>query len=269
MLERIKSTVSFIQDKTNFHPEVGIILGTGLGGLVKEIKIEHSLDYDNIPDFPVSTVEGHHGRLIFGELGGKKIVAMQGRFHFYEGYPLEMVTFPVRILKFLGIKTLFVSNASGGVNPDYEIGDLMIQNDHINLIPNPLIGKHIPEFGARFPDMSEPYDKILIEKAKKITEKNNIKVQVGCYVATTGPTFETPKEYQYFRIVGGDTVGMSTVPEVIVARQMGIPCFAISIITDLGVPGKIVQVTHEEVQKVAAKAETKMTLIMKELISQL
>lgn len=269
MLERIKSTVSFIQDKTKFNPEIGIILGTGLGGLVKEIKIEHSLEYDSIPDFPVSTVDGHHGRLIFGELGGKKIVAMQGRFHYYEGYPMEMVTFPVRVLKFLGIKTLFVSNASGGVNPDYEIGDLMIINDHINLIPNPLIGKHNPEFGARFPDMSDAYDKVLIAKAKKIAKENNLKVQEGCYVATTGPTFETPKEYQYFRIIGGDTVGMSTVPEIIVARQMKIPCFAISIITDLGVPGKIVQVTHEEVQKVAALAETKMTLIMKELISKL
>jgi len=269
MLERIKSTVSYIQDKTKFTPEVGIILGTGLGGLVKDIKIEHSLDYDKIPDFPVSTVDGHHGRLILGELGGKKIVAMQGRFHFYEGYPMEMVTFPVRVMKYLGIKNLFVSNASGGVNPDFEIGDLMIQNDHINLIPNPLIGRHIPEFGARFPDMSEAYDPALIEKAKEIAKKNDIKVQVGCYVATTGPTFETPKEYQYFRIIGGDTVGMSTVPEVIVARQMGIPCFAISIITDLGVPGKIVEVTHEEVQKVASKAETKMTLIMEELISQL
>lgn len=269
MLERIKSTVSFIQDKTNFKPEVGIILGTGLGGLVKDIEIEHSLDYDTIPEFPVSTVDGHHGRLIFGKLGGKKIVAMQGRFHYYEGYPMETVVFPVRVMKFLGIKTLFVSNASGGVNPDYEIGDLMIINDHINLIPNPLIGKHLPEFGARFPDMSEPYSLELIAKAKEIAKNKNLKVQVGCYVATTGPTFETPKEYQYFRIIGGDTVGMSTVPEVIIARQMGIPCFAISIITDLGVPGKIVEVTHEDVQKVAAKAETKMTLIMEELISQL
>jgi len=269
MLERIKSTASFIQDKTNFYPEVGIILGTGLGGLVKEIKIEHTLDYEDIPDFPVSTVDGHHGKFIFGELGGKKIIAMQGRFHFYEGYPMDMVIFPVRVMKFLGIKTLFVSNASGGVHPDFEIGDLMIINDHINLIPNPLIGLHIPEFGARFPDMSEPYDHALIAKAKEIAKNNNLKVQEGCYVATTGPTFETPKEYQYFRIIGGDTVGMSTVPEVIVARQMGIPCFAISIITDLGVPGKIVEVTHEEVQKVAAKAETKMTLIMKELISQI
>ncbi len=269
MLERIKNTVSFIQDKTNFKPEVGIILGTGLGGLVKDIKIEFSLDYDSIPEFPVSTVDGHHGRLIFGELGGKKIVAMQGRFHYYEGYPMETVIFPVRVMKFLGIKTLFVSNASGGVNPDYEIGDLMIINDHINLIPNPLIGKHLPEFGARFPDMSEPYSLELIKKATEIAKNKNLKVQVGCYVATTGPTFETPKEYQYFRIIGGDTVGMSTVPEVIIARQMGIPCFAISIITDLGVPGKIVEVTHEDVQKVAAKAETKMTIIMEELISQL
>ncbi len=269
MLEKIKSTVSYIQDKTKFTPEVGIILGTGLGGLVKDIKIEHSLDYNTIPGFPVSTVDGHHGRLIFGELGGKKIVAMQGRFHFYEGYPMEVVTLPVRVMNYLGIKNLFVSNASGGVHPDFEIGDLMIINDHINLIPNPLIGKHEPEFGARFPDMSEAYSPELIKKAQEIAKNKNLKVQVGCYVATTGPTFETPKEYQYFRIIGGDTVGMSTVPEVIIARQMGIPCFAISIITDLGVPGKIVEVTHEEVQKVAAKAETKMTLIMEELISQL
>jgi len=269
MLETIKNTASFIQNKTNFIPEVGIILGTGLGGLVKDIEIEHTLDYEDIPDFPVSTVEGHHGRLIFGQLGGKKIVAMQGRFHYYEGYSMQEVTFPVRVMKILGIKTLLVSNASGGVNPDYEIGDLMILDDHINLIPNPLIGKNVDELGPRFPDMSEPYDHILIEEAKRIVKKNNLKVQVGCYVATTGPTFETPKEYQYFRIIGGDTVGMSTVPEIIVARQMGIPCFAISIITDLGVPGKIVQVTHEEVQKVAAKAESKMTLIMKELIASL
>jgi purine-nucleoside phosphorylase len=194
---------------------------------------------------------------------------MQGRFHFYEGYPMTTVTYPVRVMKYLGIKTLLLSNASGGVHPDFEIGDLMIINDHINLIPNPLIGRHDPEFGARFPDMSDAYSHVLIEKAQEIAKKHGIKTQIGCYVGTTGPTFETPKEYQYFRIIGGDTVGMSTVPEVIVARQMGIPCFAISIITDLGVPGKIVKVTHEEVQEVAAKAETKMTLIMEELISSL
>ncbi|MEA2106661.1 MAG: purine-nucleoside phosphorylase [Bacteroidota bacterium] len=269
MLETIKNTASVIQDKIKVKPEVGIILGTGLGGLTKEIEVEQTLDYENIPNFPVSTVEGHHGRLILGKLGGKNIIAMQGRFHYYEGYSMQEVTFPVRVMKALGIKTLLVSNASGGVNPNYEIGDLMILDDHINLLPNPLIGKNINELGPRFPDMSEPYDHILIEKAKRIAKKNSLKVQIGCYVATSGPTFETPKEYQYFRIIGGDTVGMSTVPEVIIARHMGIPCFAISIITDLGVPGKIVQVTHEEVQKVAAKAETKMTLIMKELIAQI
>ena len=269
MLEKTKQTVAFIKNKIDFTPEVGIILGTGLGGLVNEIEIQHTIDYEDIPNFPVSTVEGHHGRLIFGKLGGKNIIAMQGRFHFYEGYPIAEVTFPVRVMKYLGINTLLVSNASGGVNPDFEIGDLMIIDDHINLIPNPLIGVHNNDFGARFPDMSEPYDKILIARAQDIAKKHHIKTQIGCYVATTGPTIETPKEYQYFRIIGGDTVGMSTTPEVIVARQMGIPCFAISIITDLGVPGKIVEVTHEEVQKVAAKAETKMTLIMRELISQL
>jgi len=269
MLEKIKHTVSFIQSKVKYTPEVGIILGTGLGGLVNDIEIDISIEYKDIPDFPVSTVEGHKGKLIFGTLGGKKIVAMQGRFHFYEGYPMTTVTYPVRVMKYLGIKTLLLSNASGGVHPDFEIGDLMIINDHINLIPNPLIGKHNPEFGARFPDMSDAYSHVLIEKAQEIAKKHGIKTQIGCYVGTTGPTFETPKEYQYFRIIGGDTVGMSTVPEVIVARQMGIPCFAISIITDLGVPGKIVKVTHEEVQEVAAKAETKMTLIMEELISSL
>src|SRR6056297_307178 len=269
MLEKIKNTASFIRKKIDSEPEVGVILGTGLGGMINDIDIHETIDYENIPEFPVSTVEGHHGRLIYGEIGGKKIIAMQGRFHYYEGYEMDQVTYPVRVMKMLGVKRLIVSNASGGVNPDYEIGDLMILNDHINLLPNPLIGKNVDELGPRFPDMSEPYDHILIEKAKRIVKKNSLKVQVGCYVATTGPTFETPKEYQYFRIIGGDTVGMSTVPEIIVARQMGIPCFAISIITDLGVPGKIVQVTHEEVQKVAAKAESKMTLIMKELIAQI
>lgn len=269
MLEKIIQTADFIKTKTNFSPEVGIILGTGLGGMVKDIQIEHELNYEDIPNFPVSTVEGHHGRLIFGMIGGKKIVAMQGRFHYYEGYAMQEVTFPVRVMKVLGIKYLLVSNASGGVNPDFEIGDIMIQNDHINLIPNPLIGSNIDEFGPRFPDMSEPYSHELIEKAEKIARENNIKVQKGCYVATTGPTLETPKEYQYFRIIGGDTVGMSTAPEIIVARQMGIPCFAISIITDLGVPGKIVKVTHDDVQAVASRAEPNMTLIMEKLIATL
>lgn len=269
MLRRIEDTANFIKGKISINPEVGIILGTGLGGLVNEIDITEALPYEEIPNFPVSTVEGHSGRLIFGHLNGKPIVAMQGRFHFYEGYKLEEVVFPVRVMKYLGISHLFVSNASGGVNPDFEIGDLMLINDHINLIPNPLLGKNINELGPRFLDMSTAYDSELIGKAKCIAEKHNIEVKEGVYCATTGPTFETPAEYKYFRIIGSDAVGMSTVPEVIIARHMGIPCFAISIITDLGVPGKIVEVSHEEVQEVAKKAEKKMTLLMKEMMNEL
>jgi len=269
MLQQIKETANFLKEKTNATPESGIILGTGLGGLVGEIEINHSISYEDIPNFPVSTVEGHSGRLIFGKLGGKSVVAMQGRFHFYEGYPMQKVTFPVRVMKYLGIKNLIVSNASGGVNPDFEIGDLMILNDHINLIPNPLIGHNDNELGPRFPDMSEPYCPDMVAKAEKIATDNNIKVQKGIYVAVTGPTLETPAEYLYFRIIGGDTVGMSTVPEVVVARHMDIPCFAISVITDLGVPGKIKKVTHEDVQAVAEVTEPKLTLIIKELISSI
>ena len=269
MLKKVQETTAYIQSKVSVKPEVGIILGTGLGGLTKDIKNQQVLSYGDIPNFPVSTVEGHSGRLIFGELGNKQVVAMQGRFHFYEGYDMKQVTFPVRVMKYLGIKHLFVSNASGGVNPDFEIGDLMIINDHINLLPNPLIGPNDREFGVRFPDMSQPYDQNLIALAQEIADKHNIPMQIGCYVGTTGPTFETPKEYQYFRIIGGDTVGMSTVPEVIVARQMGIPTFAISIITDLGVPGKIVEITHEEVQRIGMQAEKKMTLIMEDMLQKL
>ncbi len=269
MLETIKDTVNYIKTHIQNEPEIGIILGTGLGGLVNEIEIQQSIPYNEIPNFPVSTVEGHSGKLIFGKLGGKNVVAMQGRFHFYEGYEMSQVIFPVRILKYLGIKNLFVSNASGGVNPNFEIGDLMIITDHICLVPNPLIGKNQPEFGPRFPDMSDAYDKDLVKQAKELAKELGIKVQEGVYTATTGPTFETPAEYKYFRIIGSDTVGMSTVPEVIAARQMDIPCFAMSIITDLGVPGKIVEVTHEEVQKVAAKAEAKMTKIFKGMIKKL
>ena len=269
MLQTIKETASFISNKTKFNPEIGIILGTGLGGLVSEIDIQHSIPYNEIPNFPVSTVEGHSGRLIFGTLGNKNVVAMQGRFHFYEGYTMEKVTFPVRVMKLLGIKNLIVSNASGGVNPDYEVGDLMILEDHICLIPNPLIGENIDELGPRFPDMSEPYDKNLIKLAENIAAKNNLPVQKGVYISLTGPTLETPAEYKHMRIIGGDTVGMSTAPEVIVARHMNIPCFAMSVITDLGVEGKIQKVTHEEIQKVSEVAEPKLTLIIKELISKI
>ena len=269
MLQVIKDSSKFIKDKTNFNAEIGIILGTGLGGVVSEIEIIHCIPYKDIPHFPLSTVEGHSGRLIFGKLGGKNVVAMQGRFHFYEGYPLEKVTLPVRVMKLLGIKKLIVSNASGGVNPEFEVGDLMILEDHICLIPNPLIGRNIEELGTRFPDMSEPYDKDLIRIAEEISKEKNISIKKGVYVALTGPTLETPAEYKYMRIIGGDTVGMSTAPEVIIARHMDIPCFAISVITDLGVPGKIKKVTHEEIQKVSEVAEPKLTLIIKELISRI
>ena len=269
MLQNTKESANFITEKTNFNPEIGIILGTGLGGLVSEIEIEHSLPYNEIPNFPLSTVEGHSGRLILGILGGKKVVAMQGRFHFYEGYCMEKVTFPVRVMKFLGIKNLILSNASGGVNPDYEVGDLMILEDHICLIPNPLIGANLDELGPRFPDMSDSYCKDMIQIAQQIASENNLSIQKGVYVALTGPTLETPAEYKYMRIIGGDTVGMSTAPEVIVARHMGIPCFAMSVITDLGVPGKIQKVTHEEIQKVSEVAEPKLTLIIKQLISKI
>ncbi|CAN5166453.1 purine-nucleoside phosphorylase [soil metagenome] len=270
MYDRTLSTANFIKEKTNnFHPVTGIILGTGLGGLVKEIQAEFVLPYESIPDFPVSTVEGHSGKLIFGKLSGKNVVAMQGRFHYYEGYTLQQVIFPVRVMKLLGIERLFVSNASGGVNPDFEIGDLMIQNDHINLFPgNPLIGPNDKRFGPRFPDMSEPYDHKMIALAKTVAKELNIKVVEGIYVGMSGPTFETPAEYKYVRNVGGDTVGMSTVPEVIAARHMSIPVFAMSVITDLGVPGKIVEVTHEDVQKVAEISEKKMTELMKEMMKR-
>lgn len=270
MLETIKQTAALIKNRTEFQPEIGIILGTGLGNLVDEINIEHSLPYESIPNFPVSTVEGHSGRLILGTLGNKKVVAMQGRFHFYEGYSMREVVFPVRVMKYLGISHLIVSNASGGVNPDFEVGEIMLIDDHINLFPtNPLIGHNEEELGPRFPDMSEPYDHAMIAKAEEIAASNNIKISKGTYAGLTGPTLETPAEYKYVRAIGADAVGMSTVPEVIAARHMGIPCFGFSIVTDLGVPGKIIEMSHEIVQEVAKKAEPKMTLIIKELLESL
>jgi len=269
ILKTFKESYEYIQSQTKVKPTVGIILGTGLGGLVKEINVIDEIPYEDIPNFPVSTVQSHSGKLIFGELGGKQVVAMQGRFHFYEGYTMKEVTFPVRVMKFLGIERLFVSNASGGVNPDYEIGEIMILDDHIDLFPaHPLIGKNYDELGPRFPDMSQPYDRKMIELAKSIAQENNIRVAQGTYAGLTGPTLETPAEYSYVRIIGADTVGMSTVPEVIVARHMSIPCFAISIITDLGVAGKIQETSVEDVIAVANKQEPKMTIIMKELIAR-
>lgn len=270
MLEKMKETAAFLRKEMKLHPKVGIILGTGLGNLATQITDKQEILYTSIPNFPVSTVEGHSGKLIVGKLGDTEVLAMQGRFHFYEGYDMKQVTFPVRVMHLLGIETLFVSNASGGVNPDFEIGDLMIITDHINLFPeHPLRGKNYSELGPRFLDMSEAYDKKLIEQAEKIAERHNIRVVKGVYVGTSGPTYETLAEYRYFRIIGGDAVGMSTVPEVIVANHMGMRVFGMSIITDLGVPGKIVEVSHEEVQEIGNKAQPLMTLIMKELINSL
>ncbi|MBS1638312.1 MAG: purine-nucleoside phosphorylase [Bacteroidetes bacterium] len=271
MLEQINFTTKSILEKTNdFRPEIGIILGTGLGGLTKEISVAHVLPYESIPNFPVSTVEGHSGKLILGELGGKRVIAMQGRFHFYEGYTMQQITFPVRVMKALGVHTLVVSNASGGMNPNFEIGEIMIINDHINLFPtNPLIGKNIAELGPRFPDMSDAYDKKLVAKAVEIAKNNNIRVSQGVYAGLTGPCFETPAEYRYIGRIGADAVGMSTVPEVIVAKHGGMRVFGVSIVTDLGVDGKIVEVTHEEVQHIAAAAEPKMSFIVKQLIAEM
>ena len=249
-------------------PKTAIILGTGLGQLASEITDSYEFPYSEIPNFPVSTVEGHAGKLIFGKLGGKDIVAMKGRFHFYEGYNMKEVTFPVRVMYELGIKTLFVSNASGGMNPESKIGDLMIITDHINLFPeHPLRGKNLPT-GPRFPDMHEPYDKKLIALADKIAEEKGIRVMHGTYVGVQGPTFETPHEYKMYHLLGGDAVGMSTVPEVIVARHSGIKVFGISVITDLGGFEPPVQVSHEEVQIAANEAQPRMTEIFREMIKR-
>ena len=269
MLEKIQETATYLKGKINTHPETAIILGTGLGSLVHEITDKYEIDYKDIPHFPLSTVEGHSGKLIFGKLGDKDIMAMQGRFHYYEGYSMKEVTFPVRVMHALGIKTLFVSNAAGGMNPDFEIGDLMVITDHINFFPeHPLRGKNIP-YGPRFPDMSEAYNKELINKADIIATEKGIKLQHGIYIGTQGPTFETPAEYKMFHILGADAVGMSTVPEVIVANHCGINVFGVSVITDLGVEGKIVEVSHEEVQKAADEAQPRMTTIMRELINRI
>lgn len=268
MLEQIKATSEFIRSQIGeFVPQVGIILGTGLGGLAESIDVKYSIDYSSIPNFPVSTVEGHKGRLIFGELGGKNVVAMQGRFHYYEGYTMQQVTFPVRVMKLLGIQTLFVSNASGGINTSFRTGDLMIITDHINLMPNPLIGKNMAKLGPRFPDMHNCYDKDLIAAATEIAAEHNIKLQYGVYVGGTGPTFETQAEYRYFKAIGGDTAGMSTVPEVIVARHMSIPVFGVSVITNCGLSDELGD--HEDVQRQGAKAAEKMKTLFIEMISKL
>ena len=266
MYAKIQETAQWLKERISTQPKTAIILGTGLGRLAEEIKVKARISYNDIPHMPISTIEGHSGCLIVGELGGKDILAMQGRFHYYEGYSMKEVTFPIRVMHELGIKTLFVSNAGGGMNPDFEIGDLMIITDHINFFPeHPLHGPNLPT-GPRFPDMSEAYDKGLIALADRIAQEKGIKVQHGVYLGTQGPTFETPAEYRMFHILGADSVGMSTVPEVIVANHCGMKVFGMSIITDLGVEGKIVEVSHEEVQKAANAVQPLMAEIMREMI---
>lgn len=267
MLETIKQTADYLKGRIGEIPNTAIILGTGLGELVHEIDDKNEIPYTEIPNFPVSTVEGHSGKLIIGTLGGKKVLAMQGRFHYYEGYNMKEVTFPIRVFQALGIEYLFVSNAAGGMNPSFDIGDIMLIEDHINMFPeHPLHGKNFNELGTRFPDMSEAYNKELRLKAMDIAREKNIKLQHGVYVGVSGPTFETPAEYNWFRIIGGDAVGMSTVPEVIVANHARMKVLAFSIITDLGVIGKIVEVSHEDVQEAAKIAQPKMAEIMRTLI---
>ncbi|MBQ0048896.1 MAG: purine-nucleoside phosphorylase [Bacteroidales bacterium] len=264
--ELITQTAAWLKERISTHPETAIILGTGLGRLADEIEVKNRIPYSEIPNMPVSTVEGHSGCLLVGQLGGKDILAMQGRFHFYEGYSMKEVTFPIRVMYELGIKTLFVSNAAGCTNPNFEVGDLMIITDHINLFPeHPLHGPNVPT-GPRFPDMSDAYDPELIQLANRIAQEKGIKVQHGVYLGTQGPTFETRAEYKMFALMGADSVGMSTVPEVIVARHCSIRVFGMSIITDIGVEGKIVKVTHEEVQKAANAVQPLMADIMREMI---
>lgn len=270
LISNINETLEVIRKHTPEKYPVGIILGTGLGGLVKDINITHQIDYGNLPHFPISTVESHRGKLIFGTINGKNVVAMQGRFHFYEGYSMQQITYPVRVMKFLGVETLLVSNACGGMNPQYRKGDVMIMVDHINMLgDNPLIGKNEDEFGPRFPDMSEPYSFELIELAEKIALENQLKIQKGVYVAVPGPNLETKAEYRFLRATGADVVGMSTIPENIVANHMGMKVLGISIITDECFPDSLKPVNVEEIIAAAMKAEPKMTLIMKELIKRL
>jgi len=270
IVEKIKESIHYILNRTSIRPEVGIVLGSGLGNLTSEIKTETEIPYDDIPHFPVSTVEGHHGKLMLGWLGGKMIVAMAGRFHFYEGYGAAEVAYPIMVLKQLGIQYLMISNAAGGVNASFHVGDIMIITDHISFATvNPLLGPNISEFGPRFPDMSEPYKKYLIAKAKTIAQEEGINLKEGVYFGVTGPTFETRAEYKMVRLLGGDAVGMSTVQEVIVANHMGLPVFAMSVITDIGIREEENRITHEDVLHAAKAAEPKLTTIFTRLIASL
>lgn len=268
MLERINETTAYINQFLKQKPETGIILGTGLGGLVKEIEIDAEIPYSQIPNFPISTVEGHAGKLIAGWLAGKYVVAMQGRFHFYEGWSMKDVTYPIRVMKFLGVKLLVLSNAAGGLNPDFKVGDIMLINDHINLFPeHPLRGQNDNRLGPRFPDMSEVYQLKYRQLAQKIAAEQGVQLHEGVYAGVSGPTFETPAEYHYMRVIGGDAVGMSTVPEAIVATHMSLDLLAFSIITDMGIAGHIEKVSHEEVLRAAQATEPVLTALLKKVIA--
>ncbi|MBC5994991.1 purine-nucleoside phosphorylase [Pontibacter cellulosilyticus] len=268
MMQLLQESASYLQHRIGgFAPEFGIILGTGLGALVNDVEVEHSIPYSEIPNFPVSTVESHSGKLIFGKLAGRAVIVMQGRFHYYEGYSMEQLVFPVRVMKLMGIRKLFVSNASGGLNPAFNTSDLMVITDHINLLPgNPLIGKNLDELGPRFPDMSDAYDEEMVRQAMVIAEDLGFELREGVYASVQGPMLETPAEYNYIRIIGADAVGMSTIPEVIAARHMGMPVFAISVITDMGTPDRIKKVVLKDILEAAAVAEPKMTKIIRELV---
>ena len=269
MLEKIQETAEWLLNHTAIRPKVLIVLGTGLKRLAEEIEVVDRFPYKDIPNFPISTVEGHSGQLLFGYLGGKEVVAMEGRFHYYEGYSMLQVTFPTRVMREMGVKNLFVSNAAGGVDPDFEIGDLMLITDHINFLPeHPLRGKNFP-YGPRFLDMSDTYDKALLQQARDYAKSKGIRLMEGVYLANTGPTYETPAEYHMYHVWGANAVGMSTVPEVIVAHHCGMRIFGMSVITDLGVKGKIVEVTHEEVQHIADGVQPIMADIFRHLIAGL
>lgn len=263
MWEKVQETVAYLLNEIQHNPEVGVILGSGLGGFADDLEVTHRIPYHQIPNFPVSTVQGHKGALVFGVLHGKRVVAMQGRFHYYEGYDMQQVTFPVRVLKYLGIQTLIVSNASGGVNPNYSVGDVVVIKDHINFFPDhPLRGKNDERFGPRFVNMSEPYKRSHIALVKKLASELGIELKDGIYLGLQGPTFETLAEYKMVARVGADCVGMSTVPEVIVARHMNLDCLGISVITDMGNEEEIHEVNHDEVLEAAKKAEPKVRTLI-------
>ena len=267
LIEQLNETTAYIKTKHTTRPSVGIVLGSGLGNFTKEMQVEYEIDYSELPHFPVSTVAGHSGKLIFGKMADKNVIVMAGRFHYYEGYTPQQVAYPIRIMKMLGVETLLISNAAGGVNASFKVGDMMIINDHISMFTiNPLLGKNEDELGTRFPDMSEPYSKEIIAKAKVIADNLGHDMKEGVYCGVTGPTFETRAEYKLIKAVGADAVGMSTVQEVIAAVHAGMKVFAMSIITDLGIRDDDNVITHEEVLAAANEAEPKMTAIFKELV---